>query len=69
MRGGGSRYKLQGPEYISHVLSFSWSTLAGGAQKIISPGPYTLSAALLDAASNIRFMKISVHRGRKQPIA
>jgi hypothetical protein len=39
-----------------------------GAQKIVSPGPYTLSAALFDAANNIGFMKISVNRGRKQPI-
>jgi len=40
-----------------------------GTQKIVSPETYTLSAALLDAASDIGFMKISIHRGRKQSIA
>jgi len=34
MRGRGSRFKLQGPEYISCALSFSWSALAGGPKKL-----------------------------------
>jgi len=43
MRGGGSQYKLQGPEYISCALSFNWSALAGDPKNCFTRAIYTLS--------------------------